>query len=189
MDTERKSTVLCLCLITFGLFVMSMVVLKSMQTATSIHRHALLGEAPSVANWFTERSLSLLEAMPEQTGGIDFALARKKSPFKRIVRAAPVEAEPAPAVVVEVEPPPAPEPIETKMIEVLYSGLYTTAQGVLKVYLTVEGRLRILGVGETVAGDWVIGDATSRELILKQEGGDEVFMTFNSKKMLEVPIE
>jgi len=186
---ETRSTLLSILLMGFGVLLVGYVAFQSVQTAGSPHRDSLPLEPAPVANWFTERSLTLLDKVNGGEGGIDLALAREQSPFKRVVP--PVadspdeEAEPEESR----EDVPDPEPIETRMVELHYRGLYTTAQGQLKVYLVVDGQLRIFDPGASVVAGWVIAEARARALRLEQEGGGEVLITFNSKKMLEVPIE
>lgn len=85
--------------------------------------------------------------------------------------------------------PPTPPPPKTRKVEVVYQGFFSTSHGEKFAYVLTNNALLIGQVGASVVTNLNIADMNMAGLILKDPAGKEVFLPFNTKQNLEVPVQ
>lgn len=85
--------------------------------------------------------------------------------------------------------PPPPPPPTTRKIELTYQGFYQAGSDNKRVYLQVDGALKLTAVGERVATNLFIADAAIGTLMLTNTTAQTNLLKLNLKQVLEVPIQ
>lgn len=84
-------------------------------------------------------------------------------------------------------PKPQPPPPTTKQVEVLFQGVYQSANGVKEAFLKVVEAQVIGPVGTKVVGDYVIAEISLSSLTVTNTAGKTKVLQFNVKQPLEIP--
>ena len=90
---------------------------------------------------------------------------------------------------VQPPPPPPPPPPTTRKIELTYQGFYQAGSDNKRVYLQVDGALKLTAVGERVATNLFIADAAIGTLMLTNTTAQTNLLKLTLKQVLEVPIQ
>lgn len=84
-------------------------------------------------------------------------------------------------------PKPQPPPPTTKKVDVLFQGVYQSADGVKEAFLKVVEAQVIGPVGTKVVGDFAIAEITLSSLTVTNTAGKTNILQFNVKQPVEIP--